>query len=318
MNMKEKLLNMGYKVWTKKEGEERIYVNNLLQFLTVTKTEKSVKDEIDVYEDTIENIDLKHINKSTAREIKHTLENNEAKFYYDVQKNKFFWKYKIKEIDELMKCVVENLRNSTINTNTKKVNNNVFVSATYYEKDAIVKYNNEYVKIASVESIELSKDEVEAVYGGCFADNEENYNIYKNSYRYTYIEANEIEKENKQAIDNKKQEETEKKHLLLEEKRNAERALCEYIRSNCKQEDRSEQLEENISKSVLICELDNLNSIKINTSLNVIYLLTKNWSDYDCWDYNNCNIGICKTCTKTTELQSLLDNYLKSCEVAIC
>lgn len=108
--MKEKLLEKGYKIWSKNDGGERIYINNIIKYLKVQKTENSVKDEIDIYEDTIEDVELFKINKPKARDIVAGLTSGSAKLYYDVEKDKFHWYSNYEELDKLIKIAIKKIR----------------------------------------------------------------------------------------------------------------------------------------------------------------------------------------------------------------
>lgn len=114
--MKEKLLEKGYKVWKKSNGEERIYINNIIKYLTITKSEKSSKHGIDIYEDSIEDIQLNTLNINIARDIKDCVLNDKNKLYYDVENEKFCWKNateyeQINNImNDLIKIVINKLR----------------------------------------------------------------------------------------------------------------------------------------------------------------------------------------------------------------
>lgn len=115
--MKEKLLSKGYKIWKKNDGNERIYINNLMQYLTIVKTEKSSKNEIDIYEDYIENIKLNDLNKETARQTIKTLKDNTIKLYYSISKEKFCWSLASSSnkslnnvVNELVTIIISKLR----------------------------------------------------------------------------------------------------------------------------------------------------------------------------------------------------------------
>lgn len=324
MKERETILNeLGFKTW-KKGNFKRIYLSKAVDFLDIKEGEKCSSTLIIngiVFDRVALNFRLELLKQKKNRRGYYGVDLN---LYYDCDtkeyvnlESEFSLKYDIANIiietleNHINNANIESEEENTIN-NSKEVNNtNTFISIEQYQKNVIIKRQEKYIKILKVEALTLSKSEIEAVYGGCMIDNEEDYNMHKNSYRYTYIEASETEKQEIIKKGTAAQE-------LKENKEHSKQTLCDYIYRNSIQENKSDKLEENISDAKQICELDNFKSIRINDNLNTLYLLEKNWSDYDCWDYNNCKIGICKTCTLSEKLHNLLDNYLKACEALQC
>ena len=189
-----------------------------------------------------------------------------------------------------------------------------FTDGDYFEIGEIVKCGEKYVKITDRKSVYLSRDDVEAMYGGYALDD---YYSYRDAYKYTFENATDeevtehISQEEKKAIE-KQEKQTKKENL-----QKAEKELSDYIFKNCIQEEKSDELEAKISNSTLVCEKFDCNST-IRMTESELLLLIPNWSDWDNWDYNNCKIGICKTCEKTENLLKLLDTYLKAKEDSSC
>lgn len=189
-----------------------------------------------------------------------------------------------------------------------------FTDRDYFEVGEIVKRGEKYVKITDRKSVYLSRDDVEVMFGGCALDD---YYSYRDAYKYTFEDATDEEIAEHIAQEEKKEIEKQEKQAKKENLQKAEKALSDYIFKNCIQEEKSDKLEEKISNATLICEKFNHDST-IKTNEHELYLLIPNWSDWDNWDYNNCKIGICKTCKKTENLLKLLDTYLKAREDLSC
>ncbi len=251
----------------------------------------------------------------------------ERMLYYIEKNIKDYW-YKngenviLDRIAELQELEVDTTEYSTklsdlkeqFNSNMKKsekkhIITKKFIDRNYYKENSIIKHNDKYVKIISCKSKILSRDEVEAIYGGCFAD--EDYYEYRNAYEYTFKEVSEVEKQEAIKQEEKELKEKQKNELLEKQRETAMQELLDYIYKNSIVEEQSDKLENNIKNSAQVIQFNKFKSLKLNVFLNVVYLLVENWSDGDCWDYNNCSVGICKTCKMTDELSNLIDTYLK-------
>jgi hypothetical protein len=109
--MKKLLLSKGYKIWSKKDGEERIYINDIEKYLTISKTDKSDKNMIDIYHDTIENIHLNDVKKCVARRaVAWIYYSCNSEFYYNVTTDKFHWRSDNEVSDKLARIIITKLR----------------------------------------------------------------------------------------------------------------------------------------------------------------------------------------------------------------
>jgi len=235
----------------------------------------------------------------------------------------YYWykngeKVVLESIEELKKLNIDatdfenrlaNLKNKySKSQNTTKVTktNKTFTDRKYYEENSIVKVKDKYVRIISMKVVRLSRDEVEAMYGGYYAD--ECYYDYREVYEYSYTEdVTDKEIENVKNEEQKKEIEKQEKQAKKENFENAEKDLYNYIRANSILEEKSDKLDDKIEHATVISD-----RLKI-TETELLFLIP-NWGDGDNWDNNNCKIGICRACKLTEELKTLLEKYLTAKE----
>lgn len=312
INNEEICVHGNYENKSNKYGVDRRITNIISEedYNKIKESEKA-KKEIEKKEKAVSTA------KSAIERMLYYIEKNIKDYWYKNGENVI-----LDRIAELQELNVDTTEYSTklsnfkqlFNSNMKKIEEKhitakKFIDRNYYEENSIVKYNNKYIKIISCKSKTLSRSDVEAIYGGCFAD--DNYDEYRNAYEYTFEEVSEEEKQEAIIQEEKEMKEKQENELLEKQRESAMQELLDYIYKNSINEEQCDELENNIKNSAQVIQFNKFKSLKLNVFLNVVYLLIENWSDGDCWDYNNCSIGICKTCKITDELSNLIDTYLR-------
>lgn len=191
--IEKKLRQDGYKYWEVKEKDiKRIYINDSLKFLDINAK--------DAYDKPIvaNGVDFSNVCLNARRSLFNQYNfSSQVKIYYDCINEEFSYTVNASYYEEIAKTIVDKLNkiycveeNEIIEENTEIINDNkietiVTDTSENYEENEIVNLNNQKVKIIKKELLNLSNEEIEAIFGGCFIDNSDFRR--KQAYRYQYI-----------------------------------------------------------------------------------------------------------------------------------
>lgn len=196
MNKKieEKLRKDGYSYWEVPEKNiRRIYINDTLKFLDLDGKDAYTKPLV------INNIDFTKYCLNVRRTFFKQYDfSSKVKIFYDCINEEFAYSTRDSFYNELAQTIVDKLNEKYYieeneDNNEEVIIENQEVKTMYtdiieeYEENDVLNYNNKRIKIIKRNLLHnLSDDDIESMFGGCFVDN--NDFAKKQAYEYQYIE----------------------------------------------------------------------------------------------------------------------------------
>lgn len=187
-NVEKKLREEGYKYWEFKDMV-RIYMNDFFKYLDINGDAWS-KELI------INNINF----SKKCPNVKKTLTNkfniqNQIKIYYDCVNQEFAYSTRDSFYNELAQTIVDKLNekyyseedDETEETLEDKKDTEIMYTdlSEEFEENSVIDYKNMKIEILKRTLVNLSNDDIEAIFGGCFVDN--NDLTRRQAYKYQYI-----------------------------------------------------------------------------------------------------------------------------------
>lgn len=191
--IEKKLRQDGYKYWEVKEKDiKRIYINDSLKFLDINAKDAYDKPII------VNGVDFSNVCLNARRALFNQYKfSSQVKIYYDCINEEFSYTINSNYYEEIAKTIIDKLNkiycveeNETSEESTEIINDDkietiITDTSENYNENEIVNLNNQKVKIIKKELLNLSNEETETVFGGCFVDNSDF--TRKQAYKYQYI-----------------------------------------------------------------------------------------------------------------------------------